>query len=503
MPITSRDIKFLSFIKNEECLKSFLESAKDIQDLKGAISNKEMKNLAVKFGIPDSMALSILSFYEMIKYKKSDKPSMCGAPGCSHKNIPHKDVNIVNCLGLCDSVNPAIYQNEQVSILCDKLKKIPNGKILNEVGENILLNPSEKEYYIVKINELLKKGQDEIIERILLSNLTGRGGAGFPTAKKIISTRNSRGEKVLICNFDESEPFVFKDRSVVEHNPFAVISGMIITAKLIGAKDIFVYIRGEYIKQKRIMDDNITFFKRYYNDYNFFTVSGAGAYVCGEETALMESMEGKRGHPRKKPPFPFENGFFGKPTLVLNVETLGWIFEILDNDLKNADKRVFCITGDINQKGVFESDGTLSINEIVFKYAKGYIYDSKEYFALIGGASGFFVGKDYFDSTLNELMKGRNGAGSIFIFNGTKKLKDVMLYVLKFFGNESCGQCNPCFMGYKKLFNLIENDDLTEALNLSKTMFDSTLCGLGKAGIAPVSSYCYIKLGGMLDRNNN
>lgn len=482
-------------MKHEECLKSFLESAKNVQNSKGAISNKEMKNLAVKFGIPDSMALSILSFYEMIKYKKSDKPSMCNGPGCSHKNITHQDVNIVKCLGLCDNTNPAIYHNKQVSFLGEEISKIQNVKILNNVKENFLLNSHKKKYYTSKINELLKKTPDELIEKILSSNLKGRGGAAFPTIKKIASARNSSGDKILICNFDESEPFVFKDRGIVEHNPFAVISGMIITAKLIGAKDIFVYIRGEYVKQKGIIDDNLSFFRRHYSDYNFFTISGAGAYVCGEETALMESIEGKRGHPRKKPPFPFENGVFGKPTLVLNVETLGWIFEILGNDLKNADKRVFCITGDIKQKGIFESDGTLSINEIVFKYAKGYIYDSKEYFALIGGASGFFVGKDYFDSTLKELMKGKNGAGSIFIFDGSKKLKEVMLYILKFFANESCGQCNPCFMGYKKLFNLIENDDLIEALNLSKSMCDSTICGLGKAGIAPVSSYCSFKSG--------
>lgn len=496
MPITSRGIKFLSFIKNEECLKSFLESAKNVQNSKGAISNKELKNLALNFGIPDSLALSILSFYEMIKLGKNGKPSLCGGPACNHEVTPPHCVDTVNCLGLCDIINPAIYQNKQVSFIKKGWTEIPNSKILNGVCENVLLNPLKREHYIEKTKELLKISSDELLEKIFSSNLTGRGGAGFPTAKKIKSTRNSSGEKVLICNFDESEPFVFKDRGIVEHNPFSVLSGMIITAKLIRSRDIFIYVRGEYIKQKGIIDDTLRFFRTHFKDYNFFTVSGAGAYVCGEETALMESMEGKRGHPRKKPPFPFEKGLLGKPTLVLNVETLGWIFEILDKDLKFSDRRVFCLTGDVIQRGIFESDGTLSINEIVFKYAKGYLYNSRDYFGLIGGASGFFVDQKQFDKPLNELIKNKSGAGSLFIFHGDKKFKDVMLYILKFFSHESCGQCNPCFMGYKRLFNLIENDSLNPALELSQRMSKSTLCGLGKAGLTPLSSYFWLKSGG-------
>lgn len=496
MPITTKDIRFLSFIKSEAHLKIFLESAKDIQNSKGFISDKDIKNLAVKCGIPDSSALSILSFYEMFIFKKTDKLTVCNGPGCTHKDIKVKNINYTNCLGLCDITNPAIYHNKQVSVSGDKISEIGSVKILNSnTSELYLLRPRAKDYYVDRLNDFFKMSSETLIDKILSSNLRGRGGAGFSTGKKLISTRNSTGDKVLICNFDESEPFVFKDRGIVEHNPFSVVSGMIIAAKIIGAKDIFIYIRGEYIKQKSIIKQAVLFMEKIFRDYNFSVISGAGAYICGEETALMESIEGKRGHPRKKPPFPFESGLFKQSTAVLNVETLGWIFEIIDNNFTNADRRIFCVTGDVFKKGVFESGEEISINEIVKKYAGGFINDSKEYFALIGGASGFFVKKENFDITLKELFKDKNGAGSLFIFQGKDKLRDVMLYILKFFSHESCGQCNPCFMGYNKLYHLVENNNFHEALKLSKSMANSTLCGLGRAGGSPLLTYCNIKCG--------
>ncbi|MCB4204755.1 hypothetical protein LF845_07250 [Deferribacterales bacterium Es71-Z0220] len=498
MPITRKKIKSLSSIKNKENLSFFLNMAKDIQEKQGFLKNEDIKSLANRYGIADSVAISILSFYEMIKFEKSDVKYVCKAPGCNTYN--GKDCNFINCLGLCDHNSPGIFNGEQVSFQSDKISKIGKTKILNSDNKNLyLLNIKDVEYYLDKLNKLLEVNPNNLIDNIISSNLTGKGGAGFPTGKKLQLTRQSKGEKIVICNADESEPFVFKDRGIIDNNPFAVVSGMILAAHMVNAKDIYIYIRGEYIKQKEILKETVDIFQNKFKGFNFTIVSGAGAYICGEETALLESIEGKRGHPRIKPPFPGESGLFNKPTIIQNVETMGWIFEILAERPSIADRRIFSIAGEVNSKGIFETDGSNSINEIVAKFAGGFANKENDYFAIIGGASGFFVNSKQFEKPLKKLLENKSGAGSIYIFSKYDKLKEIMLYILDFFAEQSCGQCNPCFLGYSKLKNLISNNRFEEAVNLSSSISKSTLCGLGKAGFQPVSSFIKIVEGEYFD----
>ncbi|UOD34020.1 hypothetical protein DSN97_07565 [Deferribacteraceae bacterium V6Fe1] len=500
MPITQKKIKFLSSLKNNKNLTHFLDAAKNIQKEQGFLNTDNIKSIANTYGIADSTAISILSFYEMIKFGKNKEKYACKAPGCNTNLSDRKNCSFVNCLGLCDNNNPGIYKGEQVSFYQDKILKIGKTKILNnEIKKLYLLNSNDIQYYLNKLNYFLKANPDILIDKIISSNLTGRGGAGFPTGKKLQFTKKSKGEKVVICNADESEPFVFKDRGIIDNNPFAVLSGIILTAYMVNAKDIYIYIRGEYIRQKEILKETVEIFQNQFKEFNFTVVSGAGAYICGEETALMESIEGKRGQPRRKPPFPGESGLFNKPTIILNVETMGWIFEIIDKDLSVADRRIFSISGEINSKGIFETDGQYSINEIVANFADGFIDNKSNYFALVGGASGFFIDNRQFNMPLKYLLENRSGAGSIYLFGKNEKLKEIILYILDFFAEESCGQCNPCFLGYSKLKWLINNSKLKEAKNLSSIIAKSTLCGLGKAGLQPISSYIKIVEGANLD----
>jgi len=500
MPITKKKIKFLSSIKSKKNLIHFFDEAKNIQKEQGFLKTDDIKNIANTYGIADSTAISILSFYEMIKLEKYEEKYLCKAPGCTTNLSVTGNCSLVNCLGLCDNNNPGIFKGAQVSFENNTVSKIGSTKILNQDINNLyLLKSNDITYYLKKLDNLLKIAPDKLIEKIISSNLTGRGGAGFPTGKKLQFTRQSKGEKIVICNADESEPFVFKDRGIIDNNSFAVVSGIVLAAHMIDAKDIYIYIRGEYIRQEEILQKTVEIFKNKFKEYTFTIVSGAGAYVCGEETALLESIEGKRGHPRKKPPFPGESGLFDKPTLILNVETMGWVFEIIDKELSIADKRIFSIAGEINRKGIFETDGSHCINEILSNFCGGFINKNNDYFALIGGASGFFIDKKGFDVPLKILLENKSGAGSIYIFSKYEKLKKIILYILEFFAEESCGQCNPCFLGYSKLKNLIGCNMYENAANLSLNISKSTLCGLGKSGVQPVLSYIKIINGEQID----
>lgn len=500
MPITQKKIRFLTSIKNDENFIHFLNAAKNIQDRQGLLKLEDIKKIANSYGISDSVAMSILSFYEMLKFEKSSPKNICKVPGCFTESTNLDNCQFKNCLGLCDYDNPAIYNGKQVSFKNNKASEIGKTKILNQNSDNLcLLNCSDINYYFERLENLLKIQPDKLIEKITISNLTGKGGAKFPTGKKLVITRQNKGEKFVICNADESEPFVFKDRGIIDNNPYAVVSGMILAAHMVDAKEIYIYVRGEYIRQKEVLKETIKSFQNKFTQFNFKIVSGVGAYVCGEETALIESIEGKRGHPRKKPPFPGESGLFNKPTLIFNVETMGWIFEIIDKDLNLADKSIFCIAGEVKTKGIFETNGSNSINEIVTNFCSGFINENDDYFALIGGASGFFIDKREFDLPIKNLFEKGACIGSIYILSGFNRLKDIMVYIAGFLAEESCGQCNPCFLGYSKLKNLIITDRYDEAFSLSSYISKSTLCGLGKSSVQPLLSYINIIKGAEID----
>ena len=365
-----------------------------------------------------------------------------------------------------------------------------------------------------------KISPEAVIDELKKSGLRGRGGAGFPTGMKWEFTRKAAGEeKFIICNADEGEPGTFKDRLILEGDPHKLIEAMTIAAYAIGAGRGFVYIRGEYqlsierlgkaIAQAReygLLGDNIL---ESGFSFELEIKKGAGAYVCGEETALIESLEGKRGNPRVKPPYPVTHGLWQKPTAVNNVETLANVPAIISNGAAwfrsiGTDKcpgtKVFTILGHVEYPGLIETDMGTSLREIIFGYGGGVKGGKKFKAALLGGAAGVFLPEKLLDVKMDfESLKENKavlGSGAVLVMNEDTSIVDMLFSIAKFFAHESCGQCVPCRIGTQQILQLIYRirqgqgrlGDPETMLNLAETMFKSSLCPLGQSLIMPIKS---------------
>ncbi len=365
-----------------------------------------------------------------------------------------------------------------------------------------------------------KTAPEALIEEIKRSGLRGRGGAGFPTGMKWEFTRKAAGdEKFIICNADEGEPGTFKDRLILEGDPHRLIEAMTIAGYAIGAGRGYVYIRGEYqlsierlrkaiaqarsygLLGKNILESGFSF--------ELEIKKGAGAYVCGEETALIESLEGKRGNPRIKPPYPVTHGLWQKPTAVNNVETLANVPAIV---VRGADwfrgigtdkcpgTKVFTILGHVVYPGLVETDMGTSLREIIFGYGGGIQGGKKFKAALLGGAAGVFLPEKLLDVRMDyESLKENKavlGSGAVLVMDETTSIIDMLFSIAKFFAHESCGQCVPCRVGTRQILDIIyrirrgrgREGDLESMLALAETMFRSSLCPLGQSLVMPVKS---------------
>ena len=354
------------------------------------------------------------------------------------------------------------------------------------------------------LENMLKKDPNDIINDLIDSGLKGRGGAGFLTGLKWKFTKNQVSDaKYVICNADEGEPGTFKDREILSRVPRKVLSGMGICGHVIGAKEGFIYLRGEYTFLVPELLKEIDIFHEHAKNFNFdFRIElrmGSGAYICGEESALFESMEGKRGEPRNKPPYPTVSGYMGKPTVINNVETYvtsQMICRIGVEEYKKlgtADSRgskVFSLSGDTPRPGIYELELGMSLNEFVEEFGDG---DTKA--VQVGGASGFCVPRKNFSSTVIG-FEGIPTGGSMMIFNSSRSMYNVLRDYLEFFAEESCGQCTPCRVGCQQLLKGIEAVKkgekpptyLNELKKLSQTMKISAKCGLGQSVANPFSS---------------
>ncbi|NLF43057.1 MAG: NADH-quinone oxidoreductase subunit E [Bacteroidales bacterium] len=362
----------------------------------------------------------------------------------------------------------------------------------------------DKVDYLAILEKTFKRSQDEIILDVIDSGLRGRGGAGFPTGLKWKFAKNEETEqKYVICNADEGEPGTFKDREILTQVPEKVFSGMAVCAKAIGATKGYVYLRGEYNFLLPMLLKSIQEFNQSMKDLNIeFTVhlkSGSGAYVCGEETALMESMEGHRGEPRNKPPFPTSHGYLGKPTSINNVETLVFALMIAQKgpkefkDLGTFDSRgskVFSISGDTPRPGIYELELGMTLEDFVNEFGDG---DTKA--VQVGGASGFCVARKNFKDTVIG-FEGIPTGGSMMLFNSSRSMYNILHDYLEFFEEESCGQCTPCRVGCQQLLKGIEAVKkgkktplyLEELQRLSETMRIASKCGLGQSVPNPFNS---------------
>jgi len=342
-----------------------------------------------------------------------------------------------------------------------------------------------------------KMSPAQIIQQVLDSGLKGRGGAGFPTGLKWKYTAAVKEpEKYVVCNADEGEPGTFKDREILDRVAYKVYGGMMIAAKAIGAKKGIVYLRGEYkflLPQLMMeLDKFHKLIKEIGYDFKINFCLGSGAYICGEESALFESVEGGRGEPRNKPPYPTTSGVYGKPTSINNVETLVTSMMIIKHGpesyshLGTKDSRgskVFSISGDTPTPGIFELELGMSVQEFVNEFGDG---DTKA--VQVGGASGFCVPRKRFEQTVIG-FEGVPTGGSMKLFNSSRSMYNVLHNYLDFFAEESCGQCTPCRVGCQQLLKGVQrvkkgevkSTYLNELVKLADTMKVASKCGLGQS----------------------
>jgi len=352
----------------------------------------------------------------------------------------------------------------------------------------------------------------EVITEVDKSGLQGRGGAGFPTGRKWSFVASTPGDiKYVICNADESEPGTFKDRLIVEGDPFSIIEAMTIVGYAVGAHDGYIYIRGEYplayrrighaiqqAEQYGLLGNNI-----FGSDFGFHIHphAGAGAYICGEETALIESLEGKRGMPRARPPYPTTYGLFGKPTVVNNVETLANVPAIIRNGAvwyrevgspKSTGTKVYTILGNVNFTGVIEVPMGITLREVIDIYGKGMKNGKKLKLVQTGGSSGTIAPASLQDTSM-DFDSFRNagvslGSGALLVCDEDTCVVDLAKVILRFFRNECCGKCTPCRIGTLRLYEVMTQisegkasiSDLDLMLKISEAMSEVSNCGLGQ-----------------------
>ncbi len=349
------------------------------------------------------------------------------------------------------------------------------------------------------LRKALGMSSEAVTEEVKASGLRGRGGAGFPCGAKWEMARKSAGdEKVLICNADEGEVGTFKDRYILEHNPFALVEAMAIAAYAIGAKKAYIYLRAEYrfllegLKKAIIQCKD----KSYLKHLEIEIREGAGAYICGEESALMNSIEGKRGESRFRPPFPTQSGLFEKPTIINNVETLCNVPHIVE---KGADwyrglgtgeskgTKLFCVSGDVERPGVYEMELGCDLSELLD------LAGAKEIkWVQVGGSTGGIIPFENLETPLSyETIL---GSGAVMVFDQTRDVVEFAYRTMEFLNEESCGKCTPCREGCEVMVEILGRllngegafEDMDVLQELSETMKLSALCGLGQSAPIPV-----------------
>ena len=389
-----------------------------------------------------------------------------------------------------------------------------------------IIDPEEIDEYIAfdgyKALEqvLIKMTPDEVINEVSESGLRGRGGAGFPTGKKWLFTKQAEGDqKYVVCNADEGDPGAFMDRSILEGDPHSVLEAMEIAGYSVGADKGYIYVRAEYpiaVQRLRVAIDQARGYgllgKNIFGTDFSFDIEirlGAGAFVCGEETALLESIEGRRGQPRVKPPYPANSGLWGKPTLINNVETYANITRIILNGAKwyasigtekSKGTKVFALGGNVNNIGLVEVPMGTTLREIVFDIGGG-IPNGREFKAAqTGGPSGGCIPKEHLDTPIDyeslSSIGSMMGSGGLIVMDDSKCMVNIAKFYLDFTVSESCGKCTPCRIGTKRMLEILDRmcegkadeDDLYKLEKLALNIKKSAICGLGQTAPNPVLS---------------
>jgi formate dehydrogenase len=499
-----------------------------IQDDKGYINDEFMAALANLLGISQTEVYEVATFYhhfDVITNDRTVPPKLtirvCDSVSCELNGANELAQNLddyykgtvriqkVPCIGRC--------QHAPVAVV--KFNPIDNANLKNvkQAADAKSYSPTIPKYidmdeYIkkdgYKLFEKLKNNEPEkekVLKELENSNLRGLGGAGFPAGKKWRILKDQKAPRLLAVNIDEGEPGTFKDRYYLESDPHRFFEGMLVACEVVGIDKIYIYLRDEYAAVRKIMADEIKKIESKYKNLipPIELRRGAGAYICGEESAMIESIEGKKGMPRLRPPFVAQVGLFGRPTLEHNMETLYWVRDISEKGAdwftshgRNGRKglRSFSVSGRINNPGVHLAPAGITVQELIDEYAGGMLDGHKFHAYFPGGASGGILPASMnnipldFD-TLNE-YDCFIGSAAIVILSDQDVVANAASTTMSFFEHESCGKCTPCRVGTSKATKLMKQKkwDIGLLTDLAGVMSDSSICGLGQAASNPLKS---------------
>jgi NADH-quinone oxidoreductase subunit F len=508
-----------------------------VQDGIGWISHGALNYICKRLSVPPAEAWGVVTFYHLLATDPTPAAvaHVCDDIACrlndfrkSSEEFSGQGLTVKHspCLGQCDRGAAALVtkagKDPQRFVVtpgaAPHVGVLGAARLVTRIGR---VDPSSLDAYrksggYAALAKALEMGPDRVIAEVSAAKLMGRGGAAFPTGRKWEAVaRESVQPHYVVCNADESEPGTFKDRVLMEHDPFAVIEAMTICGLATRSGRGFIYIRGEYPEAERaiglaiaqalaagLLGPNVA---RSGFAFDIEIRRGGGAYICGEETALFNSIEGKRGEPRSKPPFPAQFGLFGKPTVVNNVETLVNVLDIVNQGGAvwakvgtpgSTGTRLFCLSGHIAKPGLYEIECGRTLREAI-ELAGGIPNGRALQAILLGGAAGTFVGPAALDMPLSfegaRDAKATLGSGVIMVFDETADLHDTLVRIAEFFKDESCGQCVPCRVGTVRQLELLRDQgsgirDQGLLDELGQAMRDASICGLGQTAASAIES---------------
>ena len=495
-----------------------------IQDQYGHLSAAHLAALAGEMKLAMAEVYEVATFYHHFDVVKEDEAApaaltvrVCDGITCQMNGAQALltelagiygggDVRVVHapCVGACDRAPVAVVGQRQIHKADAGTvgAAIDGGQTTPEIPDYMDLDAYlENDGYVVWRSCLDGvRERERVISTIDQSGLRGLGGAGFPTARKWGFLKDTPKPRLVAVNADEGEPGTFKDRHCLEMLPHQVLEGVLIAAWAVEADAAYIYLRDEYPQIRTILETEIARLKEadLLGGIELHLRRGAGAYICGEESAMLESIEGKRGLPRNRPPFPAEAGLFGRPTLINNVETMFWIKDILGNGAywyeSEGRPHFYSVSGRVAEPGVKLAPAGVTARQLIDDYCGGMLpgHTLKAY--LPGGASGGILPADKADVELDFGALDEYGcfigSSAVVIFSEDDNIRDICANLIGFFEDESCGQCTPCRVGCEKMLKLMAAPSWDAALisELSETMRDASICGLGQAAPNPVMS---------------
>jgi NADH-quinone oxidoreductase subunit F len=486
----------------------------------GWVSEGALGYASRRLSVPPADAYGVASFYALLALEErpADLTHVCTDLSCALKGArvgPGEHAS--PCLGLCERA-PASYRTiagaePRELQLPEHGPPLPQAgdpslRLLRRIGAGI--DPTSLEAYVEaggfeQLRRARELGAEAVIAELTASRLLGRGGAAFPTGVKWEAVaRQPAQPHYVVCNADESEPGTFKDRVLMESDPFALVESIAVAAFATGSTRAFIYVRAEYPLAHERLGNAIAQSAPYLDGLQIELRIGAGAYVCGEETALFQSIEGYRGEPRNKPPFPVEVGLFGRPTAVNNVETLFNVLEVLRDGAAayaqtgtegSAGTRLFCVSGSVERPGLYELPFGTTLRELLDLAGA-----APPKAVLLGGAAGAFVGPELLGLKLtHEDTRAAGvtlGSGVVIVYDEQAELVPALLRIAEFFRDESCGQCVPCRVGTVRQEEALQRlaagatlaDERETLAELAQVMRDASICGLGQTAANAIES---------------